>query len=187
MKSRPHTLLIGLGFLVLATAVGNAGAEDDPVMPSYDENGRLLRPAGYPTWILAGSSLGLGYDEDSSGNELFHHVLIEPSAYRHFADTGEFREGTMLALLLHDVGSGVVPAREGRFADGVRAVELAVKDSSRVEESWAYYNFTEPNGLLESARAFPKQSCHSCHVEHAARDNVFLQFYSLLAAVDPSQ
>jgi len=36
----------------------------------------------------------------------------------------------------------------------------------------------------EVRRIFDK-SCYSCHSANAARDNVFLQFYSLLAAAAP--
>ena len=32
--------------------------------------------------------------------QMFNTTLIEPTAYKHFVDTGEFREGTMLVLLL---------------------------------------------------------------------------------------
>ena len=117
---------------------------------------------------------------------MFHHTLIEPTAYAHFAETGEFREGTMLALLLHGLGEGVLPARKGQFASTLQMVEMAVKDASRVEETWAYYDFGSPgDGLRESASPLPARACQSCHVEHAAYDNVFLQFYPLLASAAP--
>jgi hypothetical protein len=34
--------------------------------------------------------------------------------------------------------------------------------------------------IRHAASAAPKNSCFSCHAEHAARDHVFLQFYPLL-------
>lgn len=184
-------LVVGLADAVHSSAATEAAAADtesvSAVMPSYNEEGRLLLPSGFRQWIFAGSSLGLTYSEGkSSGQEMFHHTLIEPSAYRHFSETGEFREGTMLALLLHPTADGVLPGRQGRFAGDVMAVELAVKDRERTSEGWAYYNFGSREGLLESAEPFPAASCYSCHVEHAAKDNVFLQFYPLLAQVDPS-
>ena len=58
---------------------------------------------------------------------------------------------------------------------------MAVKDTSHRAEGWAYYNFGGMNGLRSTAQAMPKESCYSCHVQHAKRDNVFLQFYPLLA------
>jgi YHS domain-containing protein len=136
--------------------------------------------------VFAGSSLGLSYTQGAQpGMEMFHETLMEPSAYKHFAATGTFREGTMLVLALHGTGEGVLPSRRGRFAAELHGVEMAVKDSSRRPEGWAYYNFGGMDGLRNTARAMPKESCYSCHIQHAKRDNVFLQFYPLLEEVAP--
>ena len=83
-----------------------------------------------------------------------------------------------------------MPSRRGTYAQDLAAVELAVKDYSKPRDQvWSYYNFSGPEGLVESARAFPARTCHDCHAEHAAYDNVFMQFYSMLrsAAPDPSR
>ncbi len=180
-------LLVLVAVPAAAGAVATAREADAPaVSPSYDADGRLLLPADFRQWVFAGSSLGLSYSEGDAGREMFHHTLIEPTAYDHFVATGEFREGTMLALLLHDLGSGVLPGREGSFASDLVSVELAVKDSERLDEGWGYYNFGSRKGLLEKAEPFSKESCYSCHIEHAAHDNVFLQFYPLLAQASPA-
>ena len=105
--------------------------------------------------------------------EMFHETLMEPTAYKHFVDTGTFREGTMFALLLHGTGENVLPARHGKFATDVHGVEMAVKDTSHRAEGWAYYNFGGMGGIRTTAQAMPKESCYSCHVQHAKRDNVF--------------
>ena len=132
-------VVLGLSGAVHANAASETAAPDvgteSPGMPSYDEQGRLLLPPEFRQWIFVGSSLGLSYSEgQSSGSEMFHHTLMEPSAYHHFSDTGEFREGTMLALLLHPTADSVLPGRHGRFAGDVMAVELAVKDRERTSE-----------------------------------------------------
>jgi hypothetical protein len=118
---------------------------------------------------------------------MFNTTLIEPSAYRHFVETGEFRDGTMFALILQGIGTNATPARQGQFATDVHVLEMAVKDTSRVPEGWAYYGFGGPmaGGYQTSAPPQPKASCYNCHVEHAARDNVFMQFYQMLRDVDP--
>ncbi len=174
------------GTMTIARSAAQAPAEqavspEESVMPRYDEGRALLLPADYQQWRLAGSSLGLSYSEGPAGVGMFHHVLIEPTAYRHFIRTGTFREGTMFALLLHDTGDGVLPGRRGQFASDVRAVEMAVKDSTRVPEGWAYYNFGGRTGIRAAAQPMPKESCYNCHAQHAVRDNVFMQFYPLLA------
>jgi hypothetical protein len=167
--------------LLLSPAVGSlsAGAEEGP---RYDDAGKLRIPEGYRSWILVGTSLGLSYD-DPEGGEMFHETLMEPGAYEHFGRTGEFREGTMLALILHEVAESRLPQRGGRFAGAVAAVEMAVQDSARHPEGWAYYDFGA--APREVAPAFPKRTCYACHAEHAAHDNVFLQFYPSLAEAAP--
>ena len=153
-----------------------------PVMPQYDKSGALLLPEDYRRWIMVGGSLGLSYSDLPGDHEMFAHTLMEPTAYRHFVETGTFREGTMFALLLQGPGDKVLPARRGQFANDVHGVEMAVKDSAHVPEAWAYYGFGGMGGRIRgSASAAPKNSCFSCHAEHAARDHVFLQFYPLLS------
>jgi len=162
----------------------NSDAKPRPAMPQYNSDGALHLPSDYRQWIFVGSSLGLSYSQGgplSMNMEMFHETLMEPGAYKHFVDTGTFREGTMLALLLHGTGEKVLPARHGKFAADVHGVEMAVKDTSHRAEGWAYYNFGGMGGIRTAAQAMPKESCYSCHVEHAKRDNVFLQFYGLLA------
>ena len=149
-------------------------------MPSYDEQGQLLLPGDYRQWIFVGSSLGLSYSEGVQTHEMFHETLMEPGAYHHFVDTGEFADGTQLVLILHGTAEGVLPGRRGRFANEIHGVEMAVKDFGRFEEGWAYYGFGGMQGIRTTAEAFPKGSCHDCHAEHAALDNVFAQFYPML-------
>src|SRR4029453_11073770 len=81
---------------------------------------------------------------------------------------------------------GVLPGRQGRFAGPLMAVEMAVKDKKQHSEGWAYYNFGGPDGLRSTAQAMPQASCFNCHKQNAKYDNVFLQFYSLLASARPS-
>jgi len=163
-------------------AAAQSSRAPQAVMPQYDKSGALLLPADYRRWIMIGASLGLSYSEAPSDHEMFAHTLMEPTAYRHFVETGAFREGTMFALLLQGPGDKVLPARRGQFANDVHGVEMAVKDSAHVPEGWAYYGFGGMGGSVRSAAsAAPKNSCFNCHAEHAARDHVFLQFYPLLS------
>lgn len=167
-----------------------ATATSPDVMPRYDANRNLLLPDDYRRWVLVGSSLGLSYAEgEQNGHQMFNTTLMEPSAYRHFVETGTFREGTMLALIGQGIGTNATPARQGQFATDVHMVEMAVKDSTRVPEAWAYYGFGGPmaGGYRTSAAPQPKASCFECHVTHASRDNVFMQFYGLLNEAVPKR
>lgn len=185
-RQRIRTPWMALAVLAAAGAAGlaaqsGAGGEA-PVMPRYGADGALHLPDDYLRWTLAGASLGLSYGDEAPRRESFNHTLIEPTAYDHFVRTGEFREGTMLALLVRRTEADAMPARHGRFASDVLAVELAVKDEQRVEAGWAYYDFGGGSDARTTAQPQPPGNrCYTCHVEHAARDNVFLQFYPLLA------
>jgi hypothetical protein len=159
------------------------------VMPRYDTDRNLVLP-DHRHWVLVGSSLGLSYSEGGQdGHQMFNTTLMEPSAYRHFVETGTFREGTMLVLIGQGIGTNATPARQGQFATDVHMIEIAVKDSKRLPESWAYYAFGGPmmGGYRSTAAPQPKASCLNCHAEHAARDNIFLQFYGLLNEAAPKK
>ena len=78
------------------------------------------------------------------------------------------------------------PGLQGSFQKEFVALEASVKDSSRFEGGWAYFNFTESAGKLKAkADAFPQSACWSCHHVNAATDHVFTQFYPVLRAVAP--
>jgi hypothetical protein len=184
MTKRHRTSTGLLAIIAITATVATAAAlqsQGRQIQPRYNAEGALLLPADYRQWVFVGSSLGLSYSEGQQGAEMFHETLMEPTAYKHFVATGTFREGTMLALMIHGTGEKVLPARRGRFASDVHSVEMAVKDSSHRREGWAYYDFGGMSALRTSAQAMPKEACYTCHVQHAKRDNVFLQFYPLLA------
>ena len=166
-----------------------AAATSIDAMPRYDTNRNLVLPDDYRRWVLVGSSLGLSYSEGGQGHQMFNTTLMEPSSYQHFVETGTFREGTMFALIGQGIGTNATPARQGQFATDVHMLELAVKDSKRVQEGWAYYDFGGPmmGGYRSTAAPQPKASCFNCHAEHAARDNVFVQFYGLLNDAAPKK
>jgi hypothetical protein len=160
-------------------APASTSAASAPVMPQYDRDRALLLPENYRQWVFAGSSLSLSYDEAPGDHEMFNQVLMEPTAYAHFVQTGDFREGTMFVLVLQGADSGVLPGRKGTFASDLHGVEMAVKDRTRTPDGWAYYGFGGMGGIEK--RAQPSAGCVNCHKAHGARDHVFLQFYPLLS------
>ena len=197
-SNRSHAVsrvALTLAMIAWAAVIGTRGAvvaeqvteTRSPVMPQYDTQRNLRLPSDYRQWILVGQSLGLSYSEGQGGHQMFNTTLMEPSAYRYFIETSEFRDGTMLALILQGIGTNATPARQGQFATDVHVVEMAVKDKGRVPEGWAYYQFGGPmtGGYQSTAAPQPKTSCYSCHAEHAGRDNVFVQFYGLLKEATP--
>lgn len=170
-----------------------AGADAPVAMtrPAYNDGGELLLPEGYREWIFVGASLGLSYNENMGqhveGPGDFHHVYIQPEAYRQYRDTGTFPEKTMLVMENYTAGQRVRPNLRGHFQDKRTGMEIAVKDAEHAEEGWSYYVFSKRDGLKESAKAFPKVACFDCHDQHAADDNVFVQFYPTLKEIMQEQ
>lgn len=154
------------------------------VEPQYTAEGELVRPIDYHRWVFVGASLGMSYEEPSKdkaeGPGIFGNVYLEPTAYEQYLKTGTFPEKTMLALAVHKPAQDVSINKRGHFEGEQIALEIALKDHEQFEEGWAYFDF--PMGK-DTAKAFPKEKCHSCHVQHAADDNVFVQFYPILRGI----
>ncbi len=191
-----HIILVALLAAVVAgTAACGHKASSEPaapeaVGPRYAEDGALMRPKDFRSWVFVGASTGLSYSEETGreGPGMFHNVYLHPQAYAHYARTGMFPEKTMLALTIYKPAQKVAPNRQGFFEGDFVALEIALKDHERFEEGWAYFSFSGREDLLDKAKAFPKSACYSCHVKHGADDNVFVQFYPVLRRlkeVDP--
>ena len=151
-------------------------------VPQYDNEGALIRPRQFYSWVFVGASIGLNYsDKGQTGPGEFHNVYIQPEAYQQYLRTGTFPEKTMFVMPLYRPAQKVSINRQGYFEGDFVDLDVSVKDKGRFPEGWAYFNFTGENRkLLEKAKAFPKTMCYSCHREHGANDNVFTQFYPVL-------
>ena len=178
IRLRTPACLVAAGLCLALAAAAESNAE-----PRFTAKNELIRPEGYREWVFVGASLGMSYDEETGKpkHPKFHNVYIHPDAYQHFKKTGGFAERTILAMEVFTAGSQDSINRQGSFEDRSVGREAAVKDSSRFQESWAYFSFTESEGkFAATAAAFPKDRCWSCHNEHAANGNVFTQFYPVL-------
>ena len=156
------------------------------VRPRYSSDGQLLAPENYRELVFIGASLGMDYRENQpppAAGEVgsFHNTFIQPEAYKQYVATGTFPDKTMLVLEIALPGGKASINKAGHFEDKLRGFEVAVKDEKRFPEKWAYFNFIGKEGKpLPEAKPFPKQACWSCHNEHGAVDNVFVQFYRVL-------
>jgi len=154
------------------------------VLPEFDERGALLRPEHFETWTFVGTSLGITYSTDppAKGPGDFHNVYVQPEAFKYYVKYGEFPEKTLFVMTNSPAsrkeGPDLINGR-GHFAGKATGLEVSVKDSERFDESWAYFLF-KTAGSRRAAKALPTGTCYDCHAEHAAVDNVFTQFYSVL-------
>lgn len=171
-------------------------------VPEYNEQGALLRPEGFERWMVVGTSIGLSYSDskakDSDNPGQFHNVYMQPEAFDHYVRTGEFPEQTIFVVTNNPSTSTKGKDslnRAGYFAAPSTGLEVAVRDSKRFPDVWAYFMFHDaesprsvetPSQKTPFARSraaempYPRTACYDCHAEHGAVDNVFTQFYSVL-------
>ncbi len=189
--NRFHTLHLGLvrwlTVLVIAIGLGSRLKANEPAAV-FDGKDTLRRPQGYRQWIFVGSSLGLRYsasqeDDSPDSAKTYKHVYIDPLSFRHFAQTGQFPDGTVMILEVATAKEKNDSELTGSYPDRFIGLEASVKDRSRFEGGWAYFSFDGPGGkLLAEAQPLPGESCLSCHRQKAETDHVFTQFYPVLRA-----
>lgn len=196
MRSLFGITVVGICICLMAVwALATPGTATPMVEATYTDDGLLVRPQGYRLWVSVGASLGLSYfgEKPPARPEVFHHVYMQREAFDHYVETGAFAEKTMLVMENYSAGkkdSENISGHEefkilhGQYEHELVGVEVALKDSKRFNDGWAYFNFSNNGGpLKETAKAFPKAMCWNCHNEHAADDNVFIQFYPPLREV----
>lgn len=188
------SLLAGLALFADDKVATNPEAPTDSKMqePLYDQEGRLLQPVGYEKWVVVGTSIGLGYSDgdknDPRNPGTFHNVYLQPEAFDHFVQTGEFPEQTVFIVTNNKsrpANTKGSVSRKGFVASATSGLEVAVKDTKRFSDGWAYFMFhdapekAKPE-TVHAERAFDRKDCFDCHAEHGADDNVFTQYYSVL-------
>ncbi len=170
--------------------------KSEMVLPEYDDNGGLLRPVDFEKWPVVGTSVGLSYEEvakkDPHDPGMFNNVQVQPEAFDHFVETGEFPEQTIFIVTNLPTRSTAKDKekasilRNGFFAANTVGLEVSVKDSKRFEDGWAYYMYHDEEGEPQKTRdveqPVKRSACYDCHAEHGANDHVFTQYYSVLTA-----
>src|SRR5262249_12080602 len=110
-------------------------------LPEYNKSGALLRPINFEKWTVVGTSIGLGYEDgpklDPDNPGQFNNVYLQPEAFDHFVETGEFPEQTVFIVTnlpskstKKDKEKADV-LRNGFFAGSTVGLEVSIKDSKR--------------------------------------------------------
>ncbi len=178
--------------LILGAPIDTASAQMSKGGPAKinDQNETSI-PEGFREWVFLGAPLTPnGLNGGQAGFPEFHHVYIEPGAYAHYEETGEFPEGTTivkeLALLKeagYEDGSRDEASGRGYFAQSFAGIDMMVKDSERFADTngWGFFNFGHhAPPYADTAAAAPNESCAFCHTESATHDMVFTTFYPIL-------
>ena len=180
---------IALGYVIVAVTAlqGQQPAGDGP---RYQSGNQLVRPANYREWPFLGAGLGLTYDVDPGPGaqnqpQNFSNVFVNPSSYRHFMQTGTWKDGTVFVLEVRASATGTAPNTTGRYQTGMVALEAEVKDS-KFPNGWAYFEFGRGTALRDAAEPLAGQreaGCIDCHTKHTAVERTFVQFYPHLLEV----
>ncbi len=165
------------------------GAAERPV---FDDKGELRFPEDYREWIYLSSGLGMTYGPNAAQvmeSPFFDNVYVNPPAFAEFKKTGKWPEGTMFALEIRYSTSQGSINKGGYYQTDAAALEVAVKDTSRYEKGWGYFNFR--GGMTPQLATAPVlgrgAGCYACHEGAGAVENTFTQFYPTALAIAQSK
>jgi hypothetical protein len=158
------------------TALASVAAE----APQFAPDGQLLFPKDYREWVFLSSGLGMTYnspDASRAQEPNFDNVFVSRAAYSSFLETGRWPDNTVFVLEVRSSQSNVSINRGGRFQTALAAIEAEVKTGGK----WTFYGFGKG---AEKGKPIPATAaCYSCHSQHGAVDNTFVQFYPTLLSV----
>jgi len=164
-------------FLLLMTCAAALLAADGP---QFTADGQLLLPKDYREWVFVTSGLGMTYGLPEAAQPQeprFDNVFVSRPAYAAFLATGKWPDETIFVLEVRTSQSKASINKGGHFQSDLVAIEAEVKTGGK----WAFYGFGTGSA---TGKQFPASAtCYSCHAQHGAVDNTFVQFYPTLLSV----
>jgi hypothetical protein len=176
-----NTKMIATAALTLLCSIALSESTERPVRnPVYTEDGRLVLPEDYREWVYLSSGFDMAYSPMAMGHHMFDNVFVEPGAYKAFLATGTWPDKTMLVLEVRGAMDKGSINKSGNYqSTEVMGREVHVKDSAHLQ-GWAFFGFDTGT----TAKMTPRTAaCYSCHADHAAVDNTFVQFYPTLLPI----
>lgn len=147
----------------------------------FDDENNLTLPGDIDEWVFLGSSLGMGYSQaefEPGSPGMFQIARMEPNAYRAFRESGEFVDGTMIALHFFGSENKISINRAGFVMGGQHFMEIHYKDSERFPDGFNFYTFQNDDAV--AAEIPLPNECVTCHKKDGAYDGVFVQFYPVI-------
>lgn len=151
----------------------------------FNDEGQLLRPENYRSWVFAGSvTTPKSFDENVLFPD-FQVIYIDPVSYKYWKKNGEFRDGTILVKeILNQSDVTTSPVGKGFFMGDYRSLSATVKDSKRYPNthgSWNYFNWTDRSSRTLKDTAAPLgERCALCHINNAPEGGPFYNYFSVL-------
>jgi hypothetical protein len=175
-----NTKMTAFAALTLLCSAAMGDTETPVRAPVYTVDGQLTLPADYREWVYLSTGFDMAYSPMAMGHHMFDNVFVEPGAYKSFLATGTWPDKTMLVLEVRGaIDKGSINKNGNYQSTEVMGIEVHVKDSAHLQ-GWAFFGFDTG----KSAKMTPRTAaCYSCHAEHAAVDNTFVQFYPTLLPI----
>ena len=138
-------------------------------------------PEHYRDWVYLTTGFDMSYNPAMNmDHHMFDNVFVAPAAYRAFLDKGTWPDKTLLVLEARGAKDKGSINKNGNYqSTEVMGREVHVKDSAHLQ-GWAFFGFDAG----KTAKMTPRTAaCYSCHTDHAAVDNTFVQFYPTLLPI----
>jgi hypothetical protein len=176
------TTLVSISALLLTASVALSQSAATPHRTPAYTDGRLVLPEDYRGWVYLSSGFDMSYRPNAQpGHHMFDNVFVQPEAYQVFAASGTWPDKTMLVLEVRGAQDRGSINKSGNYqGTEVMGIEVHVKDSAHFPDQWAFFAF---DGKQPAQMIAKTADCYSCHAEHAAVDNTFVQFYPTLLPI----
>jgi Cytochrome P460 len=154
--------------------------------PEYTKDAQLKLPENYRQWVYLTTGFDMSYNPSlSMGHHMFDNVFVNPESYKSFVETGTWPDKTVLVLegrMGQDKGS--INQKGSYQGTEIMGIEAHVKDEARFPGKWAFFIF---DGAKTAEMVPTNMECYTCHAQHAAVDNTFVQFYPTLLPIAQSK
>ncbi|QDH78550.1 cytochrome P460 [Echinicola soli] len=150
----------------------------------FTENGELMRPVDYRTWVFVGSAATPKSLDSTALFPDFQNVYMDPDSYRFWKEKGYYKEGTIFVKELLRKGDTVSPIGRGFYQGPHYSLSATIKDTVRfpdVKGGWQYFKFTNyDKQLLNDSSIALGGKCISCHSLSKSGYGPFTEFYPIL-------
>lgn len=154
--------------------------------PEYSGD-ELKLPENYRQWVYLTTGFDMSYSPKAGAadHHMFDNVFVNPESYKAFLETGTWPDKTTLVLEVREAkGKGSINQRGNFQGTETMGLEVHVKDEARFPGKWAFFPFDD----AKTAKMIPtNMECYTCHAQHGAVDNTFVQFYPTLLPVAQSK
>jgi hypothetical protein len=168
---------------MLKSAPKPAASSPEYPGPQYTTDGQLKLPENYRQWVYLTTGFDMSYSANAMqmDHHMFDNVFVNPESYKAFIETGTWPDKTTLVLEVREAkGKGSINQRGNFQGADIMGLEVHIKDEARFPGKWAFFPFDD----AKTAKMIPtNMECYTCHAQHGAVDNTFVQFYPTLLPV----